>query len=320
MRSLTSAVAVSAAALLSLGCGSDAASPSAGQNARAPEATILSSSQPEVNQVDVPRTVASSQVSNVEAVETLPDPAALLISEAVGYSVAQRYVINLAYTTLIEECMHAAGIEYESPIISDPVFDKKSTQQSLDKVLFSDLARIAAYGYRWPEVEEPIRRPDVELTPAEIEVIENCNDNAALAISGQRFVFAADLRADGASDPSEATTGVLIALYEPETYPVEFAKWAECMTDAGFANRSLPDPRLPEELETPIEINVAVADSECRGSSGLRDAMIEYMQSSVRTYLESRGDELVVLDTRRAAETQSALDILAARGINPDHG
>lgn len=70
---------------------------------------------------------------------------------------------------------------------------------------------------------------------------------------------------------------------DPAMTPV-YTQWAECVTSQGF-----PDPRT---LESPSDgsIQMALADSACRGSTGFRDAKVAWFKEKVSLWLDENSE------------------------------
>lgn len=223
---------------------------------------------------------------------------------------------------LYQQCVHRAG--YEFPFVREEWFaGPGETFSRMDRRLFNvDLA--GKYGYRSSkssnvsdEIEQRIR--DAYERTQQIELpatlVDHCNQESNDKLGNddsELNMLVQGLRAEGIT-ASESAPAVRAA----ET------RWRKCMTPVGIGDLpahpwEMPSPSLRTEQQPEVdwlppigyernasaeEKRIAVADAQCRESSGWAEASYDAEWNSQMASIKKHADELkryrVLLDQRR---------------------
>lgn len=282
-----------------VGCGGS------GSSAPGTEATASVPGQPDGEQQSAP-----------EAAETASDGVVLGqidVYAAHWYTPAERSLVNAAWEKLYDECVMASGYTV-APL--DTSVDDDLPDLELHGMLFDDVALIQQYGYGWlsPQYRNAQLGHSNDAPAEDRLAIDDATDGRCIDEANAPF--------GGAADEME---NQLLA-ERAELGGLEEAKWAEskqmttawesCMRDEGFPDASFgPTSQIPEwvmNIEVqPGEREFALADYECRGTTGYRDSLINYWKTSLRDWERENEGFVIEVDQYVENSVEIAKQILA---------
>lgn len=246
--------------------------------------------------------------SSTSARDNTTEEGPLFLGEAFGYSARDTYLITLAQATLISECMEERGSPQPLVGVSDFASDSQYYARLRYRLLMDDSDRVRTSGYAWP-VNQPVA-PEFVGDPAQLDDLLNnptsgCRTKAVQALGqGERILSNVDrtLAESEGAEISEITTGPSFAAMR--------AAWTKCMAAAGFPDRGFMTGTSRAGIET------AIADSDCRASTGFRSAIIEFLIKTRSEYSAANAAKVTALLNARALEVSKATAILSERGIS----
>lgn len=217
----------------------------------------------------------------------------------------QRLVVA-AWEKVYADCAAAAGYSVTEHTIPETDADRDAME--IKRMLFNDVDLISQHGYHWlrPSFQEDADASNVETTQ-EVEV-DDSTDGRCVADANDRLGgeytdelnFLLRQRAELAQQ-SQVTSNESLEPYREG--------WAECMATEGYPAESYTDPArvqkwLSNDETTPAEVTYALADSKCRGESGLREALI----SKSRQQTASWNSQHPTIVAEYAATTDAIVD------------
>ncbi len=230
---------------------------------------------------------AAAPQSSAVAVSTQPEGATTdryLIEDVyaqarLGPTRDQVLAYNTANDQQMSRCMAEEGLSWTNG--GSTLFERETYERRLTLNYFDDEAKIAEFGYFWPELV--VARPSEPVVSEEYGVAaERCG--AAL-----RELVAEEFAAWGDEPPLDTIDGEVhaAAVAQPEVIAAHSA-WKECVTAAGF------DPSLLDELPQPDthSATLAMADSRCRESSGRTQALYDARARELDDWIEAHPTEV----------------------------
>jgi hypothetical protein len=87
-------------------------------------------------------------------------------------------------------------------------------------------------------------------------------------------------------------------------------RWTSCMAEAGYALTAIPIPQAHPDPATPEQIAQAVADVECKQSTGLVDTYITALYANQRAFMDQHTDQVTLKIAAREASLEAARQLL----------
>ncbi|WP_062137698.1 hypothetical protein [Demequina aestuarii] len=231
---------------------------------------------------------------------------------------------NYAENLLVEQCMNGQGFDWPVPRRDVSSLKPSAVRSDGGRKLF-DVDIAAAYGYRSPDwlppdvVAAEQEFSSLVLTPEKQAAVDRCITQDArdeLPLPANYTQLAVDLASEALATALEST--------EVEDAA---AAWRECMGPLGIPDLpesplAMPTDALMDEwgMDQPgaqasaDQISIAVADAECRASSGY-DATLYNAELRLQTVaLTNNSDELVAEQAEGDAYVARAMSKLAEIG------
>lgn len=235
----------------------------------------------------------------------------------------QELAMQRAQGVLTARCMLRFGYRYQPP---EPVAgDIRATRERTFGLV--DEAEAARYGYTGPPIPAGSERPDSKLPDAEYTMLtgiefssgepepaggkvpkDGCSGEASrqLAAGAQGF---------GSDALDELTMHTYHQAEADARVKAKFGEWSACMKAKGF---TYADPWAPNDSPkwvpgkpTALEKRTAVADVQCKHSTGLVDTWHDVMVEYQRKAIEQNAVQLDRLTKSTAAKVANAKRVLA---------
>lgn len=276
-----------AAAVVALGVGGLVAANARGdssafQPAAPPEAPQSADSQP------APATTlaSTSTIGNV----TDPSPAAhlppgeLFVAAALAPDQTEVESYDRAVAAHRSACMADAGFT-EAPELAPVAVSADSYIPIVDFLYFDDPAKIAQYGYYWPDrfgtsVETTGQQSTV--TPEVSAALDRCNQPV---IAIQQQAYRENNLGDVVADMIDGQ--IFDRVNSRPEVEEKYTDWKMCMSAAGY-----PTARLRESVTADYSptIDQATTDASCRRTTGYTNAVVAAQADEVATWLASNHD------------------------------
>lgn len=249
------------------------------------------------------------------------DPAEILarydIPTAIGYTPSERYVIDRAWTEVFADCLADFGYDVEKTVERP---DPAAVRWELRSLRFDDRQLIETYGYHWLQPDWYDQHhavssagDDEPATPVAADSDEVCKANANEVLYADIESMPQDIE-NALSSAQSAVYDRLDSWTDEERY---HDRWASCMDRAGYPDEAFAAPnRVRQFLDVDVtarEIEYATADYECRGSSGLRAALFEFIAAEVEAWIDSEPDLVAGIRESIDAQVARAETVLAER-------
>lgn len=234
------------------------------------------------------------------------------LTSVVSYTQEELLAIHAAFQRVLDQCLVEQGFD---PLPSPAMVDLESAAADRLRVLrFDDRAAVERDGYHWmvqlPSVS-PTSTPVEALGEVEGDAIDRCKTAANDRIAGGAAV-------GSASDVIvEAQAEILQRQRATTDLDGVREDWHQCMEAAGFPGLAINDnswvlPMLAQPEASAEEIRTALADFECRASTGYTEARLRWIAAQVQRWLDE--NEGVVLAVREAiaSEVERAEEVLMA--------
>jgi len=224
-------------------------------------------------------------------------------------------VIAHANAVLTQQCMDEKGIAIDvfMPAILEKVTIDERYDREERRFAFDDRELIATLAYSWmvaPPSDEPIGRDDGD-TESERAVGA---DLAACRVKADDELSVTGIAPGLAGQPIDAAQNSFVKEFRDDPAVAAAAqRWTDCMAVAGYDGADLFAKQLPDLTVVDEQtIARALADFDCRTSSGYRDAKIDYYTRRTAEWISENGDLIQTITGQTAAETARAEEVLAA--------
>lgn len=229
---------------------------------------------------------------------------------ALGYTPDEEHLILEALNLLTRRCLASAGVPAQVPDPS-PVGDILAAHSAAEaRFSFSnrDVVAMSAYAWMAPAVDTLVGTDTDEGDPNVAKAFARCRDEALgeLSVEGQAPLTAAQ--------PLETAQSKFVHEFRDDAgIKAVAAKWSACMETAGYRGVDLFTEQLPDlsEVSGP-SIRHALADFDCRTTSGYREAKVAWYEARVAAWIEENPALVQSVLDRRRVEVERAQAILGS--------
>ena len=287
-----------------------------GNNSQAPQSPPTASQAPTAP--STPVTPPTSTVSLVDdelssqAAAVTEELADLRLTFAVGYSIEQQWTISSAVQRIENQCLTDRGFDYAAEVPS-LAYEIDEAQRLLKAMRFDDRGELERSGYSLMQSQTQDYdqilgvEDDAPSSPSLDSALQACAAVAAEEISPGAGGVMTHLPND-----LDAAQGALSDEVRSETADLR-VEWTACMINGGFGNtENIPVMRdsAPNELNDHTEAEWAVADYDCRETTGITAERLRIREEFITAYIAENQEELTRLSELQIQETARALQVL----------